>query len=116
MTLAVDFPHNTSVCLIVPDATEDLRVPTHPQVVVAAPDGHLGALPPTDGVILGEGVDLDAPVHRLEDSVRVVLPLLAYHLSEEAVVVVGGANCKVDEVDFKHRIKHIYMLYKTLLH
>lgn len=88
-------------CLTLPDGTEDLRVPTHPQIVVAAPDGHLGALPPRDGVILCEREDLGPPVHRLEDSVCVVLLFLSYLLKEEAVVVVAGADCRSDRFDFE---------------
>lgn len=71
---------------------------THPQVVVAAPDGHLGALPPRDGVIVRKWKDLSTPVHGLEDSVCVVLLLLSNLLSEEAVVVVAGSNCRSDRL------------------
>lgn len=74
---------------------------THSQVVVAAPHGHLGALPPGDGVILGKREGLDVPVHRLEDPVRVVRLFLSDLLGEEAVVVVAGADCRGESLDFK---------------
>lgn len=86
----------TWIGLILPDCTEDLWVPTHPQVVVAAPDRHLGALPARDGVILSKREDLSAPVHSLEDSVRVVLLFFSNLLNEEVVVVVARANCRED--------------------
>lgn len=76
-----------------PDGPEDLRVPTHPQVVVAAPDRHLWDVPPGDRVVLGEGKGLSAAVHGLEDSVRVVLLLLRDLLDEERVVIEAGADC-----------------------
>ena len=75
-------------------------MPAHSQVVVAAPDGHLGALPPGDGVILCKREDLSAPVHGLEDSVCVVLLFLSNLLSEEAVVVVAGANCRGESLTY----------------
>lgn len=84
--------------IILPDGTEDPWVATHPQVVVAAPDGHLGALPPRDGVIVRKRKDLGTPVHGLEDSVCVVLLLLSNLLHEEAVVVVAGPNCRSDRL------------------
>lgn len=87
-------------CLILPDCIDDPRVPTHSQVVVAAPDGHLGALPPSDGVILCKREDLGTPVHRLEDSVSVVLLFVSYLLHEEAVIVVARANCGSGESEF----------------
>lgn len=76
-------------------------MPTHSQVVVAAPDGYLGAHPPRDGVILCKREDLSVPVHCLEDSVCVIHLFLSYLLNEEAVVVVAGANCRCDRFDFK---------------
>lgn len=75
-----------------PDGPEDPRVPTHPQVVVAAPDGHLGDVPPGDRVVLGKGIGLSAPVHGFEDSVRVVLLLLGDLPAEEGVVIKAGTN------------------------
>lgn len=75
-----------------PDGPEDPRVPTHAQVVVAAPDRHLGDVPPGDRVVLGKGKGLSAPVYSLEDSVRVVLLLLRDLLDEERVVIEAGAN------------------------
>lgn len=73
---------------------------THSQIVIAAPDGHLGTLPPRDGVILSKREDLSAPVHGLEDSVRVVLFFLRDLLNKEAVIVVAGTNCRGDSFDF----------------
>lgn len=75
-----------------PDGPEDPWVPTHPQVVVAAPDRHLGDVPPGDRVVLGKGKGLSAPVYGLEDSVCVVLLLLCDLLNEERVVIKTGAN------------------------
>ena len=92
---------NDNFCLILPDCTEDLWVSTHSQIVVAAPDGHLGALPPRGRVILCKREDLGAPVHRLEDSVCVVFLFLGYLLNKEAIVVVAGANCRSDRLVFK---------------
>lgn len=92
------------LCLIVPDRTEDPWVPAHSQIVVAAPDGHLGALPPGEGVILSKREDLSAPVYGLEDSVCVVRLLLSNLLHEEAVIVVARANCRSDSFDFKSLI------------
>lgn len=87
--------------IILPDRTEDPRVPTHSQIVIAAPDGHLGAFPPGDRVVLSKREDLSAPVHGLEDSVCVVPLLLSNLLTEEAVIVVAGANCRSESSDFK---------------
>lgn len=75
-----------------PDGPDDPRVPTHPQVVVAAPDRHLGDVPPGDRVVLGKGKGLSASVYGLEDSVRVVLLLLCDLLHEERVVIEAGTN------------------------
>lgn len=75
-----------------PDGPEDPRVLAHPQVVVAAPDGHLGDVPPGDRVVLGKGIGLSASVHGFEDSVRVVLLLLRDLPAEEGVVIEAGAN------------------------
>lgn len=76
-------------------------MPTHSQIVVAAPDGHLGALPPREGVILSEREGLGAPVDGLEDSVCVVRLFLSKLLHEEAVIVVAGALCRRNSFDFK---------------
>lgn len=80
--------------LFVPDCTEDPWVATHPQVVIAAPNGHLGALPSRDGVILSKREDLSTPVHGLEDSVCVILLFLSNLVIEEVVIVVAGADCR----------------------
>lgn len=74
-------------------------MPTHPQIVVAAPDRHLGGLPPIDGVILSKREDLSAPIYSLEDSVSVVLLFLSNLLNEEAVIVVAGAHCRSESLD-----------------
>lgn len=65
---------------------------THSQVVVAAPDGHLGALFSSDGEILSKRENLSVPVDRLEDSVRVVVLFFSYLVNKEAVVIVAGPN------------------------
>lgn len=69
-------------------------MPTHPQIVVAAPDRHLRALPPCDRVILSEREDLGTPVHCLEDTICVVPLLVSNLLTEEAIVVVAGGHCR----------------------
>lgn len=76
-------------------------MPTHSQIIVAAPDGHLGALPPRDRVVLSKREDHSAPVYGLEDSVCVIRLFLSNLLYEEAVIVVAGANCRSDSFDFK---------------
>lgn len=85
-------PDLTFCCLVVPDGAEHSRVPTHAQIVVTAPDGHLGPLTFSQGVIFSERENLSAAVHSLEDSVRVVLLLFSYLLDEEAVIVIAGGN------------------------
>ena len=65
---------------------------THPQVVVAAPDGDPGAHPPRQRVVLGEREHLAVAVNGLEDAVRMVVFLLRYLVLEEAVVVVAAAD------------------------
>lgn len=67
-------------------------MPTHPQVVVAAPDRHPGDVQPGDRVVLGKGKGVSAPVYGLEDSVCVVLLLLRNLLDEERVVIKAGAD------------------------
>lgn len=69
-------------------------MPTHAQVVIAAPDRYLGALLARDRVILSKRKDLSAPVHGLEDSVGVVLLLFSNLLSEKAIIIIAGANCR----------------------
>lgn len=76
-------------------------MPTHSQVIIAAPDRHLRVFPPGDGVILSEGEDLSAPVHGLEDSVCVILLFLRNLLGEEAVIVVARTNCRGDSCGFE---------------
>lgn len=71
-------------------------MPTHPQIVVAAPDRHLGAVPPRDGVILSKRKGHSAPVYGLEDSVCVVILFLSNLLDEEVIIVKAGANCRID--------------------
>lgn len=85
---------------MLPDGTDDPWVPTHSQIVVAAPDGHLGALPPRDGVILSKREGLGAPVHCLEDSVCVVLLFHSNLLREELIVVIAGARCGENSFDW----------------
>ena len=67
---------------------------THPQVVVAAPDGDPGARPPRQRVVLGEREHLADAVDGLEHAVRVVVFLLRYLVLEEAVVVVAAVGCR----------------------
>lgn len=65
-------------------------MPTHPQVVVAAPDGHLCSVAPRYRVVLGKRKGLSAAVHCLKHPVGMVLQFLRNFLIEEAVVVKAG--------------------------
>lgn len=85
-------------------------MPTHSQIIIAAPDRHLGAFPPSDGVILSKGEHLGAPVHGLEHSVRVIILFLRNLFNKEAVVVVAGANCEGDSCDLWISNLHIPVL------
>lgn len=71
-------------------------MPTHSQIVIAAPDRHRGAKLPRARVILGEWKGLSVPVHGLEDSVCVVILFLSNLLTEEVIVVKARANCRND--------------------
>lgn len=84
--------------MILPDRTEDPWVPTHPQVVVAAPHRHLGAIPPRDGIILSKRKLHCTPVDGLEHSVCVVLLFLSNLLNEEVVIVEAGTNCRISRL------------------
>ena len=84
----------TTLVAASPDSVQHLWVSTHPQVVVAAPHGHPGALPPRQRVVLGEREHLAVAVDGLEDAVRVVVLLLCDLVLEEAVVVVAAADCR----------------------
>lgn len=72
-------------------------MPTHSQIVIAAPDRHLGAVAPRAGVILSKREVLCTPVDRLEDSVCVVVLFLGDLLNEEVVVVKARTDYKIDK-------------------
>lgn len=76
------------------NSVEDPGVASHAQVVVTAPDRHLGAFPPGHGVVFGKGKDVSAPIHCLKDAVGVVVLLLRDLPVEEAIVVETGAHCR----------------------
>lgn len=82
-------------------------MPTHPQIVIAAPDRHLGAIAPRAGVILSKREVLCTPVDGLEDSVRVVVLFLGDLLNQEAVIVKARANYKIDERYVLRKPKHV---------
>lgn len=71
---------------------------THAQVVIAAPNRHLGTLPPSDGVILSKGEDISTPIYSLKDAVGVVALLLKDLPIKEYIIVETGAYWKVERV------------------
>ncbi len=65
---------------------------THAQVIITAPYRHLGAQASRDGIIISKWENLCKTVHRLEDTVGMVILLFYNLLSEEVIVVETGSG------------------------
>lgn len=69
-------------------------MPTHAQVIIAAPDRHLLFGDQGVSVVVCHGEDLRLPVHGLEHPVGVILLLLIDLLLKELIILEGGYSWK----------------------
>ncbi len=81
------------VCFIYwPYGLDNPGMSTHAQVIITAPYRHLGAQASRDGIIISKWENLCKTVHRLEDTVGMVILLFYNLLSEEVIVVETGSG------------------------
>lgn len=75
-----------------PYGLDNTGMSTHSQVIITAPYRHLGAQASRDGIVLSKRETLCKTVHRLKDTVGVVILLFHNLLSEEVIVVETGSG------------------------